>query len=53
MRQAIVERLYDYQVTPVDPMRLCHALGHDAHGIAQIEQAFLTRDSDDQAGRSA
>lgn len=50
MRQAIVERLYDYQVTPVDPMRLCHALGH-AHGIAQIEQAFLTRDSDDRPGR--
>jgi len=50
IRQLIVERLYDYQLEPIDPLRLCHALGH-AHGIAQIEQDLLRQPPDEAAGR--
>jgi len=50
IKQLIVERLYDYQVEPIEPLRLCHALGH-AHGIAQIEQDLLRQEPDDVSGR--
>ena len=51
VKQLIVERLYDYQVEPVEPLRLCYALGH-AHGIAQIEKDLLSGgNGDDARGR--
>lgn len=40
LRRLIVERLYDYLVAPLQPARLCHALGH-AQGIAAIERDLL------------
>jgi DNA-binding NtrC family response regulator len=50
LKQLIVERLYDFQVEPIDPLRLVHALGH-AHGIAEIEQDLLRRTSSSVSGR--
>jgi len=50
IKQLIVERLYDFQVEPVEPLRLVHALGH-AHGIAAIERDLLRQTSDNASGR--